>query len=265
MPRYLTEQDIADFRAELCKVATERFARYGYEGVTMRQLADALIALVDRSLGSSSNDAAVAGATPGSGRQRVDLLVTIDVQSLLGHDDPRDDRAGVDEFGGRIPAHIVRQLAEHASIARILHSGDQVIEHGRTMRLATDAQYRALVARDGGCRWLGCTVPASWCEVDHLVAWEHGGRTDLDNLVLLCSAHHTSKHMSGTSIIGDANDFELVRPDGVVMWCPPRGVASTAPPGAPPARQLRHRRRIPLADRYVSTSQSPRRWAAVRL
>ena len=42
MPRYLTEQDIADFRAELCKVATERFARHGYEGVTMRQLAEAL-------------------------------------------------------------------------------------------------------------------------------------------------------------------------------------------------------------------------------
>ena len=42
MPRYLTEQDITDFRAELCKVATERFARFGYEGVTMRQLAEAL-------------------------------------------------------------------------------------------------------------------------------------------------------------------------------------------------------------------------------
>ena len=42
MPRYLTEQDIADFRAELCKVATERFAKNGYEGVTMRQLAEAL-------------------------------------------------------------------------------------------------------------------------------------------------------------------------------------------------------------------------------
>jgi hypothetical protein len=40
MPRYLTEQDIADFRNELCKVATERFARHGYEGVTMRQLAE---------------------------------------------------------------------------------------------------------------------------------------------------------------------------------------------------------------------------------
>ena len=42
MPRYLTDQDIADFRAELCQVATERFARFGYEGVTMRQLAEAL-------------------------------------------------------------------------------------------------------------------------------------------------------------------------------------------------------------------------------
>jgi AcrR family transcriptional regulator len=42
MPRYLTEKDIADFRAELCKVATERFARFGYEGVSMRQLAEAL-------------------------------------------------------------------------------------------------------------------------------------------------------------------------------------------------------------------------------
>ena len=42
MPRYLTEQDITDFRTELCKVATERFARHGYEGVTMRQLAEAL-------------------------------------------------------------------------------------------------------------------------------------------------------------------------------------------------------------------------------
>jgi AcrR family transcriptional regulator len=42
MPRYLTEQDIADFRSELCKVATERFARFGYDGVTMRQLAEAL-------------------------------------------------------------------------------------------------------------------------------------------------------------------------------------------------------------------------------
>jgi AcrR family transcriptional regulator len=42
VPKILTDEDIADFRAELCRVATERFARHGYDGVTMRQLADAL-------------------------------------------------------------------------------------------------------------------------------------------------------------------------------------------------------------------------------
>jgi AcrR family transcriptional regulator len=42
VPKILTEDDIADFRAELCRVATERFAKHGYDGVTMRQLADVL-------------------------------------------------------------------------------------------------------------------------------------------------------------------------------------------------------------------------------
>jgi len=42
VPKILSAEDIADFRAELCRIATERFARYGYDGVTMRQLADDL-------------------------------------------------------------------------------------------------------------------------------------------------------------------------------------------------------------------------------
>src|SRR5256714_12970903 len=42
MPRSPTEQDTTAFRNQLCKVATELSARHGYEGVTMRQLAEAL-------------------------------------------------------------------------------------------------------------------------------------------------------------------------------------------------------------------------------
>ena len=180
--------------------------------------------------GAASSNAAVAGgrpsraAVPGTGRQRVDLLVTIDLQSLVGHDDPSLDQPGIDEFGGRIPASVVRRLAENASIERIVHAGSRVLDHGRAVRLATDDQYRALVARDGGCRWPGCDKPASWCEVDHLVPWHQGGLTDLNNLVLLCAAHHTEKHRAGTVVVGDATDLEIIRPDGVVMWCPPKGV-----------------------------------------
>jgi AcrR family transcriptional regulator len=42
MPKILSEEDIAEFREALCRVATERFARFGYDGVTMRQLAEDL-------------------------------------------------------------------------------------------------------------------------------------------------------------------------------------------------------------------------------
>jgi len=40
----------------------------------------------------------------------------------------------------------------------------------------------------------GCNMPASRCEIDHNVAWEHGGETSLNNLTPLCKGHHTVKH-----------------------------------------------------------------------
>ena len=36
----------------------------------------------------------------------------------------------------------------------------------------------------------GCTVPADWCEVHHLIPWQHGGGTDIANLALLCPHDH---------------------------------------------------------------------------
>jgi AcrR family transcriptional regulator len=42
MPRNLSREEVDAFRARLCAVAQKRFARDGVEGVSMRQLADAL-------------------------------------------------------------------------------------------------------------------------------------------------------------------------------------------------------------------------------
>jgi AcrR family transcriptional regulator len=42
MPRNLSRADVDAFRARLCAVAQKRFAKDGVEGVSMRQLADAL-------------------------------------------------------------------------------------------------------------------------------------------------------------------------------------------------------------------------------
>ena len=68
---------------------------------------------------------------------------------------------------------------------------------GRPVRLFTRAQRRALVVRDGGCTWPGCTAPAAWTDAHH-IAWytRDGGRTDIENGLLLCSYHHHLIHAS---------------------------------------------------------------------
>ena len=47
--------------------------------------------------------------------------------------------------------------------------------------------------RDGTCRWPGCTVPATRCQLDHRIEYHHGGPTSPDNLVNLCQHHHNIK------------------------------------------------------------------------
>jgi len=66
--------------------------------------------------------------------------------------------------------------------------------HSRVGRCASYAQQRALHKRsDGHCQYPGCTG-ARELEAHHLVAVEHGGRTELDNLILLCPRHHKLLH-----------------------------------------------------------------------
>ena len=57
-------------------------------------------------------------------------------------------------------------------------------------RLATYKQRLALRAMHATCAVEGCDMDFDWCEIHHLHPWEHGGLTDLDNLVPLCSYHH---------------------------------------------------------------------------
>jgi hypothetical protein len=71
-----------------------------------------------------------------------------------------------------------------------------VLHLGMTRRLFSKAQRRALAVRDGGCVWPQCTAPPNRCEAHHVIWWENGGRTDVDNGALLCSAHHHLLHAS---------------------------------------------------------------------
>ncbi|MBA2640533.1 MAG: HNH endonuclease, partial [Nocardioidaceae bacterium] len=53
---------------------------------------------------------------------------------------------------------------------------------------------RAVEVRDIGCAFPGCTRPADWTNVHHIVHWVDGGPTTLDNGVLLCGTHHRTIH-----------------------------------------------------------------------
>lgn len=83
---------------------------------------------------------------------------------------------------------------------------------GRAQRLFTAKQRIALAARDGGCRFPGCDRPPSWCEAHHIVPWSSGGRTDLDDGILLCRHHHLLIHNNGWSISRAGAQFTLHPP-----------------------------------------------------
>ncbi len=163
---------------------------------------------------------AYAAGSVSGGRERATILVSITEEAMAGlTDDP-----GWTSHGDRIPACEVRRLAEDAVIRRIVMAGSEVIDLGRRARLASGAQFEALCVRDGGCRDPFCTIPAAWCEVDHLREWTaEGGETDLDEMVLWCSFHHHLRHRPGVSVLGDAHDLRLQLPDGTIIACPPKG------------------------------------------
>jgi hypothetical protein len=75
-----------------------------------------------------------------------------------------------------------------------------VLYLGRSTRLATAAQRRALAVRDAGCCIPGCGIPAAGCEAHHVIWWRHGGTTDITNLALVCQRHHSAVH-TGTWMI----------------------------------------------------------------
>ena len=102
---------------------------------------------------------------------------------------------GDDLSGDRVTAAQARRLACTAQIIPAVLGGRSVpLDLGRARRLFSPAQRLAMGVRDTTCRAEGCDVPSTWCEAHHLNPWEHGGRTDLDDGVLLCSHHHHRVH-----------------------------------------------------------------------
>ena len=120
----------------------------------------------------------------------------------------------------------LRRLAGDAGIMpEVLDGHGHVLDLGRTTRYFSWAQRIALLERDGGCA--KCHAPPEHCEAHHIRWWQHGGRTDLSNGVMLCTRCHHRVHREGWGI-------EVRPPEpgvGSTVWfIPPRSVDPSQTP-----------------------------------
>jgi hypothetical protein len=115
-------------------------------------------------------------------------------------------------------------------IHTILRSpGGAPTAYGRARYTVPRTLFRQVAARDGGCRFPGCTRPVKYTEAHHITWWERHGLTEYANLALLCSRHHHLVHRLDLRLEW-VGQWHLK-----VTW--PNGTSRVgAPRGAPPTR-----------------------------
>ncbi|MFV8320804.1 DUF222 domain-containing protein [Mycobacterium sp. 23] len=105
----------------------------------------------------------------------------------------------------------------------------QPIGAGRTTRTINRRLRRALEHRHPCCAVPGCGATRG-LHAHHIRHWEHGGPTELINLILLCPYHHRLHHRGEITISGDADHLTITDRDGDILL--PGSLAR--PPTSPP-------------------------------
>ena len=164
-------------------------------------MADALDVLASGTAGSKDR-----GGTSG-GRPKAEVMVVADIGALTG-----DDPAGRCEIPGvgPVPPEVLQRLACDARLTGLLFHKGEPLYHGATIRTATTAQWRMLIARDGGC--IGCGTPPSWCQAHHTVPFAQSRRTGIDQLVLVCWRCHHNIHDHHWKVVRRNGEFTLEAP-----------------------------------------------------
>jgi hypothetical protein len=118
-----------------------------------------------------------------------------------------------------VPAQWLREQLASGAPVRVLPVDAQTgawPDPGRTQAAyRPGAMLRAAVhARDGHCRFPGCSVAVRYTDLDHVRPWPEGP-TAYGNLIALCRRHHRVKQLPRWGL--------TLRPDGVAMWTDPLG------------------------------------------
>ena len=124
-------------------------------------------------------------------------------------------------YDGLIPAELIADLAHTARLQPLIHPGDAPAEPGyRPSRALADFVRH----RDLTCRFPHCAVPATDCDIDHVIPHGDGGPTHASNLSCKCRFHHLLKTFWGW------RDEQLR--DGTLIWTSPTGHKTVTHPGS---------------------------------
>jgi hypothetical protein len=172
--------------------------------------------------------ALIDGRARGGGRPEVTVVVDVSESWRTG--------TPVVDWGlpVEVPVAVLRALAGEADVHGVVVAhgvvwhAPGVLDLGRACRVASRAQRRALRGLYATCAVPGCAVRYDSCKLHHVHWWEHGGGTDLDNLLPLCERHHHCVHDAGWTVtLGPRRELTVRMPDGDVMTTgPPRREAA---------------------------------------
>ena len=158
---------------------------------------------------------------------RPEAITVIDTRDL----DPVTGRPIIDwGIPVEIPTRVLDELLEHAEMYTVIVRNGVVIDApgqlnlGRTTRLANRAQRRVLRALYSTCAIPGCAARYDTCRIHHIIEWEHGGRTDLCNLLPVCPRHHARLHTDNWQLtLAEDRTLTITLPDGKILTTgPPR-------------------------------------------
>jgi hypothetical protein len=156
----------------------------------------------------------------GTGGERFQVMVHLD-QEVLG---PDGGWAATLEDGTRVSAETFRRVACDCGLVAVGGDGE-ALNIGRRARSIPPAIRRALMLRDRGCAFPGCTHTA-FLHGHHVKHWLHGGETSLQNLTMLCSVHHHLVHEGGWTVTADSDgSFTFHSPIGRLLALEPRELA----------------------------------------
>ncbi|WP_091277455.1 HNH endonuclease [Parafrankia irregularis] len=138
--------------------------------------------------------------------------------TLVLHLRPTDLRPGTTDTAtpATLPPAVLQRLGCDGLVQALLTDPDgNPLRLGRRHRFPTRRLQAAVHARDHGtCQYPGC-AHTRWLNIHHLTGWADGGRTDLDNLTLVCGTHHRHLHDEGITLRRTSNaTIVALLPDG---------------------------------------------------